>query len=204
MRRLSHTPLETVGGGHRTLRPGARSARGYISDTAPTTHAMKPPIGVHSRRALRIPLGVAGYVQNADFPPHGAHKGAFAPADHAGVCRSPISRIRRSLGASNSMSMSASWCRARPLRSSIGENAFPPWVKAGRRATDNGYRNGLRRDRFGERARFPRARVDAHDISAAALSVCRRNVRRLGWPSESGCCSRIISPPWRVAVTISS
>jgi ribosomal protein L3 glutamine methyltransferase len=27
---------------------------------------------------------------------------------------------------------------------------------------------------------FPRARVDAADISAAALQVCRRNVRRLG------------------------
>ncbi len=57
---------------------------------------------------------------------------------------------------------------------------FAPWVAADsvRRILDVGTGSGA--IALASACAFPRARVDAVDISAAALHVCRRNVRRLG------------------------
>ena len=92
-------------------------------------------------------------------------------------------------------------------RSPIAElvsNRFQPWIV---RAACAAYWTSApdpARSHWPAPRLFPGRRSMRADISAAALQVCRRNVRRLAWGDASRCCDPTISAPLRAVVTISS
>ncbi|HEX4151998.1 MAG TPA: 50S ribosomal protein L3 N(5)-glutamine methyltransferase [Steroidobacteraceae bacterium] len=177
MRRLSHTAPETVGAAIQRCARAMRRARVYFGHGTDNARDEAAELVFFAAR-LAHAQGVAAYARSLSAPqrarveallrerierrvplPYLTHRAFFAGLElyvdeRVLVPRSPIAELIR-------------------LR-------FEPWIKARRvrRILDIGTGSGA--IALASAEAFPRARVDAVDISTAALSVCRRNVRRLG------------------------
>jgi ribosomal protein L3 glutamine methyltransferase len=177
--RLSHTELKSASRNrwrrHRSGCAGAaKRARVYFGHGTDNARDEAAEL-VFFVAGLDHALGAGAYAR-----PLTARRSArideLLKADHAHPARR-ISRTERSFAGSNCTSMSACWCRARPSpSSSCSAFALAP-ARRVRRILDIGTGSGA--IAAGLRQGLSRARVDAVDISAAALQVCRRNVRRL-------------------------
>jgi len=177
MRRLSHTAPETVGAAidrcARALRRagvhfghGTDNARDEAAElvffAAGIAHAQGPAAygkPLAAARRARIDALLERRIERRVPLAYLTHRAFFAGLElyvdeRVLVPRSPIAELAR--------------------------NRFAPWAKPRgvRRILDVGTGSGA--IALASAIAFPRARIDAVDISAAALAVCRRNVRRLG------------------------
>ena len=177
MRRLSHTAPETVGAaidrcaralrragvhfGHGTdnARDEAAELVFFAADLAHAAGAAAYSKPLTARRAARIDELLRERIRRRVPLAYLTHRGFFAGLElyvdeRVLVPRSPIAELML--------------------------KRFAPWAKPRgvRRILDIGCGSGA--IALASAVAFPRAAVDAVDISADALAVCRRNVRRLG------------------------
>ena len=182
MRRLSHTAASV-----RPVKPwvqpssGARArcaARVCTSAMAPTMRATRPPNWCSLPQGWRTTWVRARIPRPLPARRRRADRRLLRAARSRSAYRSPISPIGLFLPASNCMSTNACWCRDRPSPNSFCSVSSPGWTRA---ACAGSWMSGpaRARSRWPAPWRFPKARVDAVDVSAAALQVARRNRRRL-------------------------
>src|SRR5450631_4899709 len=177
MRRLSHTAAETVGAAIDRVARALRRARvhfGHGTDNARDEaaelvfyaagleHSLGAgayPTPLSARRAARIDALLERRIAERIPLAYLTHRAFFAGLElyvdeRVLVPRSPISELIL--------------------------KRFAPWAKPRgvRHILDIGCGSGA--IGLASAVAFPRATVDATDISADALAVCRRNVRRLG------------------------
>src|ERR1700730_11968637 len=177
MRRLSHTAAETVGAAIERVARSPRTARvffGHGTDNARDEaaelvfyaagleHALGAgayPTPLSARRAARIDALLERRIAERIPLAYLTHRAFFAGLElyvdeRVLVSRSPIAELVL--------------------------QRFEPWVDARRirRILDVGTGSGA--IALASAKAFPRPRVDPVDIPAAALQVCRRNIRRLG------------------------
>src|ERR1700676_4988690 len=176
MRRLSHTAAETVGAAIERVARSLRAARvffGHGTDNARdeaaelvfyaaglehTLGAGAYPTPLSARGAARIDALLERRIAERVPLPYLTHRAFFAGLElyvdeRVLVPRSPIAELVL--------------------------QRFAPWMGGRvRRVLDIGTGSGA--IALACAKAFPRARVDAADVSADALQVCRRNVRRLG------------------------
>jgi len=176
MPRLSHTPRETVGAAITRCAAALRAARvhfGHGTDNARDEAAEL----VFCAARLEHAAGAAAYA----LPLASRQRARIDALLQRRVAeRMPLPYLtRRAFFAGLELYVDR---RVLVPRSPIAElilGRFEPWIAAGRvrRILDLGAGSGA--IALACARAFPRARVDACDISAAALAVCRRNVQRL-------------------------
>src|ERR1700730_11083180 len=176
MRRLSHTAAETVGAAIERVARSPRTARvffGHGTDNARDAAAEL----VFYAAGLEHALGAGAY------PTPLSARGAAridALLERRIEERIPLAYLTsRAFFAGLELYVDE---RVLVPRSPIAElivNRFAPWAPKQRirRILDIGTGSGA--IALASAKAFPQARVDAVDVSAAALQVCRRNVRRL-------------------------
>jgi ribosomal protein L3 glutamine methyltransferase len=177
MRRLSHTASETVGAAIERCAKALRRARvhfGHGTDNA-------------RDEAAELVFYAAGLAHAAGSSAYGQPLAARRRARIDELLRERIRRrtplaylTHRAFFAGLELYVDE---RVLVPRSPIAElilKRFEPWARSRgiRRILDVGTGSGA--IALASAKAFPRAHIDAIDISAAALQVCRRNVRRLG------------------------
>jgi ribosomal protein L3 glutamine methyltransferase len=177
MRRLSHTPPETVGAAIERCARALVRARvhfGHGTDNARDEAAEL----VFFAAGLAHSMGAAGYGKT--LTPRRAARIDELLRERI-TRRVPLAYLtHRAFFAGLEFYVDERVLVPRSPIAELIEKRFAPWVKADgvRRILDIGTGSGA--IALASAKAFSRARVDALDISAAALSVCRRNVRRLG------------------------
>jgi ribosomal protein L3 glutamine methyltransferase len=176
MRRLSHTPRETVGAAIE------RCARALVRARVHFGHGTDNP----RDEAAELVFFAAGLPHSVGAAGYGKTLTPRRTARIQELLRERITRrvplaylTHRAFFAGLEFYVDERVLVPRsPIAELIGKR-FAPWAKAAgvRRILDIGTGSGA--IALASAKAFPRARVDALDISAAALSVCRRNVRRL-------------------------
>jgi ribosomal protein L3 glutamine methyltransferase len=176
MSRLSHTPAETVGSAIERCARALRRARVYFGHGTDNALDEAAEI-VFFAAGIAHAEGVAAYARPLDRRQR-AHIDALLR--RRCVLRPPLPYLtHRAFFAGLELYVDE---RVLVPRSPIAEltlRRFAPWIAARRvrRILDLGTGSGA--IALACAAAFPRAHVDAVDISAAALAVCRRNVRKL-------------------------
>jgi ribosomal protein L3 glutamine methyltransferase len=176
MRRLSHTAPETVGAAIERCARAMRRARvffGHGTDNARDESA-------------ELVFFAAGLSHGQGSSVYGNCLTARASARVDALLRRRIERriplaylTRRAFFAGLELYVDERVLVPRSPIAELIQNRFEPWVKPRRvrRIVDIGTGSGA--SALASAMAFPRAAVDAADISAEALNVCRRNVRRL-------------------------
>jgi ribosomal protein L3 glutamine methyltransferase len=176
MRRLSHTAPETVGAAIERCARAMRRARLYFGH------------GTDNARdeAAELVFFAAGLSHGLGGGVYGNSLTARASARIGALLRGRIGRriplaylTRRAFFAGLELYVDERVLVPRSPIAELIQNRFEPWVKPRRvhRIVDIGTGSGA--IALASAKAFPRAVVDAADISTAALTVCRRNVRRL-------------------------
>src|SRR5579862_4411677 len=176
MRGLSHTPPETVGAAIKRCARALTRARVHFGHGTDNARDEAAEI-VFYAAGLEHPQGSSAYGK-----PLGARRRARIDAllEQRIARRVPLAYLtHRAFFAGLELYVDE---RVLVPRSPIAElviNRFAPWLRTRRvrRILDIGTGSGA--IALACAKAFPRAQVDAADISATALQVCRRNVRRL-------------------------
>ena len=176
MRRLSHTERETVGAAIERCARALRAARVHFGHGTDNARDEAAELVFWAAR-LEHSLGAGAYPRSLT-PRVRARIDALLARRIAE--RVPLAYLtHRAFFAGLELYVDE---RVLVPRSPIAElilRRFAPWAPPRvRRIADVGTGSGALA--LACAAAFPRARVDAFDISAGALAVCRRNVRRLG------------------------
>ncbi len=176
MRRLSHTRRETVGAAIERCARALRAARVYFGHGTDNARDEAAEL-VFWAAGLDHSLGAEAYP--VPLAARANERIEARLARRIGE-RIPLAYLtRRAFFAGLELYVDE---RVLVPRSQIAElilRRFAPWaVQPVRRILDVGTGSGA--IALACAAAFPRARVDALDISPGALAVCRRNVRRLG------------------------
>jgi len=176
MKRLSHKEPETVGAAIERCAVALKRARAYFGHGTDNARDEAAELVFF---VARIPheLGAAAYGRRLTAP----QGKRIADLLHKRIqMRIPLPYLtRRAFFAGLELYVDE---RVLVPRSPIAELAlgkFAPWIEAGRvrRILDIGTGSGA--IALACAKAFPRARVDAVDVSTAALRVCRRNVGKL-------------------------
>ena len=177
MRRLSHTAAETVGAAIDRVARRLKSARVHFGHGTDNARDEAAEI-VFFAAGLAHALGVSAYAKTLTAARRAR---IYALLERRIALRAPLAYLtHRAFFAGLELYVDERVLVPRSPIAELVQQRFSPWIdpRRVRRILDVGTGSGA--IALACAVAFPRARVDAVDVSVAALQVARRNQRRLG------------------------